>query len=247
MIELFLGLLLAHIIGDFVFFPQKWGNGIREKSVRSGYFWLHMIVLIVGLSIFVPLAYRADIQMLGVDFIWIGFLYLLSHGVLDGTQHLFYTSKNKRSLFTIKQIALFLIILILVTVYYREEVASMTLYNNEFLLLLAAVLTQSFVLAAVIKFAMSRWNIESEDEQASLSQAGKYIGMLERLLIFGFVVVGHWEVVGFLLAAKSIFRFGDLSRAKDRKLTEYVLIGTLLSFFLALVVTFFYQILYRML
>lgn len=38
------------------------------------------------------------------------------------------------------------------------------------------------------------------------------------------------EAVGFLLAAKSVFRFGDLRDDQDRKRTEYVLIGTLLSF-----------------
>ncbi|MFV0501856.1 MAG: hypothetical protein ACK5MH_09735 [Bacteroidales bacterium] len=40
--------------------------------------------------------------------------------------------------------------------------------------------------------------------------------------------------IGFLLAAKSIFRFGDLKDSKDRKLTEYILIGTLLSFAVAI-------------
>jgi hypothetical protein len=53
---------------------------------------------------------------------------------------------------------------------------------------------------------------------------------LERLFVFLFVVTGHWEGIGFLLAAKSVFRFGDLKESKDRKLTEYILIGTLLSF-----------------
>lgn len=33
-----------------------------------------------------------------------------------------------------------------------------------------------------------------------------------------------------MLAAKSILRFDDLKESKDRKLTEYILIGTLLSF-----------------
>jgi hypothetical protein len=48
--------------------------------------------------------------------------------------------------------------------------------------------------------------------------------------------MGHFDAIGFLLAAKSIFRFGDLKEAKDRKLTEYVLIGTLLSFGIALLI-----------
>lgn len=51
-----------------------------------------------------------------------------------------------------------------------------------------------------------------------------------------FIVTGHWEAVGFLLAAKSVFKFGDLKESKDRKLTEYILIGTLLSFGIAMAV-----------
>jgi len=49
-----------------------------------------------------------------------------------------------------------------------------------------------------------------------------------------FVITGNWEGIGFLLAAKSVFRFGDLKESKDRKLTEYILIGTLLSFGIAI-------------
>jgi hypothetical protein len=50
------------------------------------------------------------------------------------------------------------------------------------------------------------------------------------------VISGHWEAIGFMLAAKSIFRFGDLKDSKDRKLTEYVLIGTMISFGTAIVI-----------
>lgn len=58
--------------------------------------------------------------------------------------------------------------------------------------------------------------------------------MLERLFVFIFVITSNWEGIGFLLAAKSVFRFGDLKESKDRKLTEYILIGTLLSFGIAI-------------
>lgn len=53
----------------------------------------------------------------------------------------------------------------------------------------------------------------------------------------GWVRDNHWEAVGFLLAAKSVFRFGNLKESHGRKLTEYVLIGTLLSFALALAIS----------
>ncbi|HBQ55653.1 MAG TPA: DUF3307 domain-containing protein, partial [Porphyromonadaceae bacterium] len=73
------------------------------------------------------------------------------------------------------------------------------------------------------------------DKEKSLPNAGRYIGILERLLVFLFVVLGRWEAIGFLIAAKSVFRFGDLKDSRNRKLTEYILIGTLLSFGIAIV------------
>jgi hypothetical protein len=82
---------------------------------------------------------------------------------------------------------------------------------------------------------MSKWSKDLNDSnKESLNNAGKIIGMLERLFVFVFVVTGNWEGIGFLLAAKSVFRFGDLKESKDRKLTEYILIGTLLSFGIAI-------------
>lgn len=55
------------------------------------------------------------------------------------------------------------------------------------------------------------------------------IGYLERLLILTFTLVGSYSAVGFVLAAKSIFRFGELNKSADRSMTEYVLIGSLVS------------------
>jgi hypothetical protein len=53
---------------------------------------------------------------------------------------------------------------------------------------------------------------------------------LERLFIFFCLDKFFGKESAFLLAVKSIFRFGDLKESKDVKLTEYILIGTLLSF-----------------
>lgn len=74
----------------------------------------------------------------------------------------------------------------------------------------------------------------------SLKDAGMYIGILERILVFVFVILDHWEAVGFLITAKSVFRFGDLKESKERKLTEYILIGTLISFGIAILVGILY-------
>ena len=70
------------------------------------------------------------------------------------------------------------------------------------------------------------------------NNAGKWIGYIERVLILTFVITRNIEAVGFLLAAKSIFRFGDLNKAREIKITEYVLLGTLASFSIALLTGF---------
>lgn len=69
-----------------------------------------------------------------------------------------------------------------------------------------------------------------------LENAGKIIGLLERALIFLMVMIGEPAGIGFLIAAKSILRFDAVS--KDRRISEYVIIGTLASFGWALIVAF---------
>ena len=43
------------------------------------------------------------------------------------------------------------------------------------------------------------------------------------------MLVGCMDGIGFLLAAKSVFRFGELTKPSEVKITEYVMIGTLSS------------------
>lgn len=63
-----------------------------------------------------------------------------------------------------------------------------------------------------------------------MRNAGRYIGWLERALAITFILIGHPEGVGFLLAAKSILRFRDVQDQTDRHQAEYIIIGTFLSF-----------------
>ncbi|MCT8250092.1 hypothetical protein [Proteus faecis] len=67
-------------------------------------------------------------------------------------------------------------------------------------------------------------------EGSILVSAGQSIGYLERTLILTFILLNQFVAIGFLLAAKSIFRFGELQNDQDKKLTEYVMLGTLISF-----------------
>ena len=61
---------------------------------------------------------------------------------------------------------------------------------------------------------------------------GKLIGYLERYLIIIFILFQQWECIGFLIAAKTLLRFKEAKAGRKR--AEYVLLGTLLSVFIAI-------------
>jgi phosphate/sulfate permease len=63
-----------------------------------------------------------------------------------------------------------------------------------------------------------------------LENAGKLIGTLERFLVLTFMILNQFEAIGFLIASKSILRYHDSNTIK----TEYVLIGTMASFAVAI-------------
>jgi hypothetical protein len=77
-----------------------------------------------------------------------------------------------------------------------------------------------------------------------LVKAGKVIGRLERTIILIFFLGGSLEGIAFLVVAKSIYRFGDLRKgSKDGdgrseevtfSVSEYIILGSLLSITVAL-------------
>lgn len=70
-----------------------------------------------------------------------------------------------------------------------------------------------------------------------LEDGGKIIGFLERLLILVFILADQYAGIGFLIAAKSIFRFGEFKESENRMEAEYIIIGTFASFLYAIVIS----------
>ncbi len=79
-----------------------------------------------------------------------------------------------------------------------------------------------------------RWRDEAAASANGLSGAGLWIGRLERVLVVTFVFLNRFEAIGFLIAAKSILRIGEVTGHNDRRQAEYVLVGTMLSLILAI-------------
>ena len=222
---LFIKLLLAHLLGDFIWQPNSWIADKEIKKHKSIYLYFH--ILLHGVL--------AAILVWEISFIPYAVLIAITHGIIDVIKLNFQKPKTKRIWFIADQIAHILILIGVVLLYQNKSIINFW-QDNEFWILLTGILFITKPVSIIIKIIISIWSPENENAHAdnSLAHAGNYIGILERLFVFSFILTGHFEAIGFLLAAKSIFRFGDLQEAKDRKLTEYVLIGTLISFGIAI-------------
>lgn len=228
---IFVKLLLAHLLGDFLLQPSSWVLDKESKKQKSKYLYIHTFLHGILAWLFVgEMAFGSFALALAV-----------THGFIDFLKLQFQNKKTKRNWFVVDQI-LHLITIVVIASLYENLTLDFTVFNNQFWILITGILFLTKPTSIIIKHILSVWTPESKNKNDdSLENAGNYIGIFERLFVFCFILTGHFEAIGFLLAAKSIFRFGDLKEAKDRKLTEYVLIGTLISFGMALLTGFLVQ------
>jgi len=233
----FVKLLLAHLLGDFILQPTTWVLDKEQKKYKSPFLYIH--VLLHGLL--------AWLLICDVAFWPYALLLAVVHGAIDLMKLQWQTSKTKRYWFIGDQ-TLHIFSLVGITLLWNGTDLNTYIIDNRFWIYFTGILLLTTPASLVIKNIISIWTPDEPPvKEADLQNAGKYIGILERLFVFFFIVTGYFASIGFLMAAKSIFRFGDLTQSKDRKLTEYVLIGTLISFGVAIAVGFLVKYALRLL
>ena len=237
MLILTLKLLIAHFIGDFALQPLKWVNHKAKKKHKSKFLYFHVLIHLVLLLLILEFDFKLWPYILTI---------VISHLCIDILKLNLQNSKNRRVLFFLDQLLHLLIIALVVYLVYPFKVDTDILISKEVLITLLSLVFLIPVSSIILLTVMSKWDLNESPKEDGLKKAGAYIGVLERLFIFLFVVLGQWAGIGFLITAKSVFRFGDLSRAKDRKLTEYFLIGTLFSFLLAILTGLVFNYLIRL-
>ncbi|RUA13330.1 MAG: DUF3307 domain-containing protein [Flavobacteriia bacterium] len=223
-----LKLLLAHFIGDFVLQPAHWVADKLQKKGRSKYLYFHIGVHLLALLLILQFRYLGAVVCI-----------VVTHLLIDLGKLYLTNPKNYRWLFVLDQVLHLLVIASIVYWVHPFPIDLSGLWEEKSLLLTTFLVFVTFVSGIIMRMLLAPYidEIAKEDESGeggSLKNAGTYIGMLERLFVFGFILIQQWAAIGLLIAAKSVFRFGDLNKGKNRKLTEYVLIGTLLSFGLAI-------------
>ena len=107
-----------------------------------------------------------------------------------------------------------------------------TPWLSAVMVLLAGLILVTQAGGYAVGLLMQPWADGAPD---GLRNGGRVIGTLERGLIYLLILTGQAAGIGFLIAAKSVLRFGAVK--DEGRLSEYVIIGTLASFGWAIVVS----------
>lgn len=227
-IQLLVLQFIAHLLTDFYFQPDKKAKEKNDLGFKSKFLKWH-ILLAFGFS------WVFSFQL---NFIFGAIAIAFTHWVVDGVKkHLNSNNKIGKYAFFIDQILhVFFIILIvfLFNIYFEIQPFYTITISIKYLVLIAAYIICAKPANIIIKEVIYAFDI-SITKNNDLPNAGKLIGIIERMLVLTFVLLNQFEVVGFLIAAKSILRYKSDETIK----TEYVLIGTLLSFGIAIVLGIF--------
>jgi hypothetical protein len=216
-------LILAHLLTDFVLQPDEWVSERKANHYHSRYLYLH--TSLTGL-----LAWT----FIGWQYWLVALIILISHTLIDIWKSY---RPDKPKYFLLDQLFHMMVILACWwSTYYDWTDLSINWdsfkENTSLITKITALVFLTLPCAILVGQLTKKWSQQITNSK-TLENAGKWIGIIERLIIFFLVLKGQYEAIGLIIAAKGIIRFSDNERTEQK--TEYLLIGTMISFSLAIV------------
>lgn len=225
--KILLAQLIAHIIADFFAQPEWF---CRKKQLNYFASWHAYVHVLIVFTLSFGMTFSGS-------FIWYAVVISVSHFFIDGLKYIIqrrFESLNNYYLFVADQVLHLLVIIGVVFLFWTINPsipAYLELVTMRQLSLLAGVLLCMKPANVLIRTCLSSLGFYDPEKGGNdLERAGRWIGTLERLITMVLIILQQYTAIGFIIAAKSILRYNDSKTGK----TEYVLIGTLLSFGIAL-------------
>jgi len=234
--EILICLLAAHFLGDFVF----QGDSEAARKTKPSILLKHAFIV-------AALGYL----FCGIWDLWqIPLVILLTHSLIDYLKAK--SKKESTGAFILDQgvhLAIITAIVLLIATTKMIPINKASTFWVEllgkgflkFLILVSGLAVSIKAGGVLIGLAVKPFTDELKTEQErkkseealasrGFERGGRIIGYLERGMIFLFILTGQPGSIGFLIAAKSIFRFGEIKERQNRLEAEYIIIGTLMSF-----------------
>lgn len=220
-------LIIAHLLADFVFQSNQM---VKNKAWFSRPMGLHMAA--VGTLTFLFSAFRWEVTL----------LITLSHYVIDGLKlSLQKKHQGQETTWFLGDQLLHLVSIFLIWSWLSGHplsefrLALGWLGEERMILILMGYIFLIWPAGYLVRFALKDISpgnqIQPADALAQPGDGGKRIGQLERVLLFTLVLADQLGAIGFLMAGKGLIRFAD--KKEEQLRSEYILIGTLLSFSLS--------------
>lgn len=215
-------LILAHLITDFILQPKAWVDERNTRHFASVKLYLHGIITAL-------LAW----VMIGWEYWLVVIIILVSHILIDG-----WKSYRKPTVAYFLADQLMHLLIILACWYFtfiewdqvRIAISQLNKQPSTWKTITAFIFLTAPA-GILIGQLTNSWRERIADAE-SLANAGKWIGMIERIIILVFVIQGQYSAIGLLVAAKGIIRFNEKDRPEIK--TEYLVVGTLMSICLAI-------------
>ena len=214
---------MAHLVTDFILQPKTWVTDRTEKHFKSGRLYLHgAITALFAWAI------------IGWQYWFIAIIILVTHTIIDGWK----SYQKNTIIYFITDQAMHLLVIAgcwyfsflhwgNVQTAWQQLNASLT--NWKIITAFIFVTTPAGILIGQLT---RKWREKIEGAE-SLANAGKWIGIVERIIILIFVLKNQYSALGLLVAAKGLIRFNEIDRTEIK--TEYLVIGTLMSIGLAII------------
>ena len=226
-VELFLSLVLAHLLADFVIQTDKICRHKIDNKWRSHYQYLHAFI-VFALSWLVSFEF---------GFWWCAIIIGASHCAIDIWKS--FRDENVKW-YVLDQMLHVAVIAGVATLWCANAKWSVPFgIAPKYIALAVAIIVCWKPANIFIKLMLKHYSVNVPGAHSESGfNAGALIGNIERWLILAFVIMQRYEALGLLIAAKSIIRFGEKETAK----TEYVLAGTLMSILIAVLAGLLVQI-----
>jgi hypothetical protein len=217
-------LVLSHLLTDFLLQPKSWIDDRNRRHFASGKLYLHGLVTAIVAFLFIGPQYWAAIVAI-----------FATHIVIDGWKSY---RPEKISYFIVDQLLHFAVIFSCWYLYFLQpdnilQAAQAVTFSEKFWILAIAIIALTNPSGILIGQLTRTWR-EKIINPESLENAGKWIGIVERMIVFIFVLLGQYAAISLLIAAKGIIRFNEKDRPEVK--TEYLVIGTLMSIGIALII-----------
>jgi hypothetical protein len=216
-------LLLSHLLTDFLLQKSTWIEERNRKHFGAATLYLHTAITAVTAYIFI-----------GWQYWLVALIIFVTHTIIDGLKSY---APDEPKYFLFDQ-ALHLLVIFGCWWFTFYDFAELKLSwatvrtDTHLWIMVTAYFFVAWPSGFLVGQLTKKWRADLPNPEG-LANAGKWIGILERVMILTLALFQQYESVGLLIAAKGIIRFNDSNRTEQK--TEYLAIGTLISITVAIV------------